>query len=112
MKEDFLHYIWQHQYFDKNNLLTVGQEPVQVYRTGFHNLNAGPDFLDAQVKIGQEIWNGSVEIHLKASDWQKHHHEQDARYDQVILHVVWENDQDQQRTDGSFIPVLELKNRV
>ncbi|KAA5540118.1 DUF2851 family protein [Adhaeribacter rhizoryzae] len=112
MKEDFLHYIWQHQYFDKSNLLTVRQEPVQVYRTGFLNSNAGPDFLDAQVKIGQEIWNGSVEIHLKAADWLKHHHEQDARYDQVILHVVWENDQDQQRTDGSLIPVLELKNRV
>lgn len=112
MKEDFLHYVWQQQYFQKNGLVTAGQEAVQVFKTGFLNNNAGPDFLGAQIKIGQETWNGSVEIHLKASDWLRHHHEQDARYDQVILHVVWENDEPLQRTDGTTIPVIELKNRV
>ena len=112
MKEDFLHYVWQHQYFQKNNLVTAGQETVHVFKTGFLNNNAGPDFMGAQVKIGQEIWNGSVEIHLRASDWLRHHHEQDARYDQVILHVVWDNDQFLKRTDGTSIPVIELKNRV
>ena len=58
MKEDFLHYVWQHQYFKKDNLVTAGQEIVQVFKTGFLNSNAGPDFLGAQVKIGTEIWNG------------------------------------------------------
>ncbi|GEO05847.1 hypothetical protein AAE02nite_35110 [Adhaeribacter aerolatus] len=112
MKEDFLVYVWQHQYFDKKDLGTATQEAVQVYKTGFRNTNAGPDFLDAQVKIGQETWSGSVEIHLKASDWLKHQHQLDTRYDQVILHVVWENDQPLHRTDGTPIPVIELKNRV
>ena len=112
MKEDFLHYVWQHQYFKKDNLVTAGQEIVQVFKTGFLNSNAGPDFLGAQVKIGTEIWNGSVEIHIKASDWLRHHHEQDIRYDQVILHVVWENDQNLKRTDNTTIPVIELRNRV
>jgi hypothetical protein len=111
MKEDFLHYIWQHQYFDKNNL-AADLEPLQVLRRGIHNTNAGPDFLQAQVKIGAVTWNGSVEIHLKASDWLRHHHDQDARYDQVVLHVVWEQDQALYRSDGSAIPTLELKNRV
>jgi hypothetical protein len=85
MKEDFLHYIWQHQYFDKNNLAAANQEPIQVLRCGIHNTNAGPDFLLAQVQVGAVTWNGSVEVHLKASDWLRHHHDADARYDQVVL---------------------------
>jgi hypothetical protein len=112
MKEDFLHYIWQHQYFDKNNLAAANQEPIQVLRCGIHNTNAGPDFLLAQVQVGGVTWNGSVEVHLKASDWLRHHHDADARYDQVVLHVVWEDDKALLRSDGSLIPTLELKNRV
>lgn len=112
MKEDFLHYVWQHQYFDKTGISTAVGEPVQVIRTGMHNTNAGPDFLNAQVKIGQETWSGAIEVHLKASDWLRHQHEQDARYDQVILHVVWENDQNLQRTDGSNIATVELQSRI
>ena len=76
------------------------------------NSNAGPDFLDAQVKIGPETWNGSVEVHLKASDWLRHQHQTDLRYDQVVLHVVWEDDQLLKRTDGSFIPTISLQARV
>jgi hypothetical protein len=112
MKEDFLHYIWQHQYFDKVSLISADKEPIQVLRCGLHNTNAGPDFLLAQVKVGAVTWNGSVEIHLKTSDWLRHHHDQDLRYDQVVLHVVWEHDQALHRSDGSPIPTLELKNRV
>jgi len=112
MKEDFLHYVWLHQYFDKQHLVCSTGETVQIIRTGLLNTNAGPDFLDAQVKIGQETWNGSVEVHLKASDWLRHQHQTDIRYDQVVLHVVWENDQPLQRTDGSFIPTIALQERV
>ena len=96
----------------KINLCTATGEIIQVFRTGMLNANAGPDFLDAQVKIGEEMWNGSIEVHLKASDWLRHQHEQDTRYDQVILHVVWENDRNLQRTDGSAIATVELNARV
>jgi len=112
MKEDFLHYVWLHQYFDKQQLICSTGEAIQVIRTGLLNTNAGPDFLDAQVKIGQETWNGSVEVHLKASDWLRHQHQTDPRYDQVVLHVVWEDDQPLRRTDGSFIPTIALQERV
>jgi len=112
MKEDFLHYVWLHQYFDKESLICSTGDEVQVIRTGFLNTNAGPDFLDAQVKIGQELWNGSVEVHLKTSDWYRHQHETDRRYDQVILHVVWEDDRMLRRTDGSAIPTIALQQRV
>jgi hypothetical protein len=112
MKEDFLHYLWQHQYFDKTDLVTSEQEPIQVLHCGIHNDNAGPDFLQAQVKVGTVTWNGSVEIHVKASDWLRHHHDRDPRYDQVVLHVVWDEDRALLRSDGSAIPTLPLKNRV
>jgi hypothetical protein len=73
---------------------------------------AGPDFFNAQMVIGNQKWAGNVEIHLKSSDWYLHHHERDAAYDSVILHVVWEHDAAIFRKDNSEIPVLELKNYV
>ena len=112
MKEDFLHYIWQHQYYRKTDLATTEGEPVQILRTGFYNTDAGPDFKEALLKIGEVEWSGSVEIHVRASDWHRHNHQQDKKYDQVILHVVWDADLPVQRTDASQIPTIELKARV
>jgi len=112
MKEDFLHYIWQHQYFDKTDLATTAGERVQVLRTGFYNTDAGPDFKEALLRVGEVEWSGSVEIHLKASDWHRHQHQQDLKYDQVVLHVVWEADKQVQHTDGTPVPTLELKGRI
>ncbi len=112
MREAFLHYIWQHQYFDKTALATTEGEPVQVLRTGFYHTDAGPDFKEALVRIGAVEWSGSVEVHLKASDWQRHQHQTDLKYNQVVLHVVWQADQAIKRTDNTAIATLELKDRV
>jgi hypothetical protein len=112
MKEEFLHYIWQHQYFDKTDLLTVEGEPVQVLRVGMYNTDAGPDFKESLIRVGEVDWSGSVEIHLRGSDWRRHQHQLDFKYNQVVLHVVWEADEAVRRTDGTAIPTLELKNRV
>ena len=111
-KEDFLHYVWQQQYFNKTDLVTAQNEAVVVLKPGYYNTNAGPDFTSARLRIGTEEWNGSVEIHVQASDWEKHAHQTDVKYNQVILHVVWENDQPACRTDGTFIPTLALRGRV
>ena len=112
MKEDFLHYIWQHQYFDKTALVTSEVEPLQVLRVGFYNTDAGPDFQEALLRIGEVEWSGSVEVHLKASDWHHHQHQLDLKYDQVVLHVVWEADESVYRIDGTLVPVLSLQGRV
>lgn len=112
MKEDFLHYIWQHQYFSKRDLATTEGEPLQVLRIGYYNTDAGPDFKEALLKIGEVEWSGSVEVHINASDWLRHQHQLDQKYDQVVLHVVWEADQSVYRMDGTQVPVLELKSRV
>ncbi|AKD03508.1 DUF2851 domain-containing protein [Pontibacter korlensis] len=110
MKEDFLHYVWQHQYFDKTTLATTDGEPLQVLRVGIYNTDAGPDFKEAILRIGEVQWSGSVEVHLNSSDWHRHQHDQ--KYDQVVLHVVWTADVPVVRTDGTVMPVLELQNRV
>ena len=112
MKEDFLHYVWQHQYFDKADLRTAAGEEIQVLRPGHRNADAGPDFLNARLRLGEVEWNGAVEIHLRASDWARHNHQTDLKYDQVILHVVGSHDADVARSDGSMIPALALQPRL
>lgn len=112
MKEDFLQYVWQYQYFDQAELQTAEGERVLVIRPGHLNADAGPDFLGAQLLLNDVRWAGSVEIHLRSADWLRHGHHHDPKYDQVILHVVWENDSPITRTDGSPIPTLSLQDRV
>lgn len=112
MTEAFLHYVWQFQYFDKRSLLTEGGEPVEVFNPGMLNKDAGPDFLNARVRIGAIDWIGNVEIHLRASGWRDHGHDSDPAYDNVILHVVWINDWPVVRKDGSTLPAVALMGRI
>lgn len=112
MQEDFLHYIWKHKAFDSSVLKTTNGEAISIANLGQHNHNAGPDFFNAQLSIGEQFWAGNVEIHIKSSDWYVHNHEIDKAYDNVILHVVWEHDTEIFRKDNSEIPTLELKHYV
>jgi hypothetical protein len=112
MQEDFLHYIWKHKKFRFNNLETTTGESIVVTSVGQHNFNSGPDFFNAKIKVGDQLWAGNVEIHIKSSDWFVHSHEQDKAYDNVILHVVWEDDTEVFRKDNTPIPTLQLKDIV
>ncbi|APY10073.1 hypothetical protein BWZ22_01955 [Seonamhaeicola sp. S2-3] len=112
MQEDFLHYIWKYKKFQFHNLKTTNGESVVISSVGQHNLNSGPDFFNAQIKIDGQLWAGNVEIHIKSSDWFLHNHENDKAYDNVILHVVWEDDTQIFRKNNSVIPTLVLKNLV
>jgi Protein of unknown function (DUF2851) len=107
MTERLLQFIWQFQYFNKGELASTAGEPVQIFSPGQYNTNQGPDFSDAKIKIAETTWAGTVELHIKTSDWKKHKHQNDKNYKNVIFHVVWENDELQ-----NTVPVLELKNRV
>lgn len=110
--EEFLHFIWQFQYYDAAGLQTTDGQPVAVVQPGFWNRDAGPDFTQARIRIGDIDWHGHIEIHLKSSDWNNHQHQSDAAYDNVVLHVVWEKDREVYRKDGTPLPQLELKNRL
>ena len=112
MKEDFLHYIWRYKKFDFKSLQTSRGEKLTVENVGSYLENAGPDFFNGQITIDGQKWAGNIELHLKSSDWYLHHHEKDAAYENVILHVVWEHDVDVFRRNNIEIPVLILKEYV
>ena len=112
MQEAFLHYVWKQKKFQFAQLTTVCNQLVVINSVGMHNDLAGPDFFNAQMQIGNQLWAGNLEIHIKSSDWYVHNHENDKAYDNVILHVVWEHDADVYRKDNSVIPTLELKHYV
>jgi hypothetical protein len=110
--EDFVKYLWKFQKFEKQNLLSVEGQKIEILKTGFTNTDAGPDFSHARIMIDGIEWAGNVEIHVKTSEWFQHRHESNLAYENVILHVVWEADKAVFRADGSQIPTLELKNRT
>lgn len=112
MNEDILSFVWRFQYFNTTNLQTDDNVSVSILRTGYKNANAGPDFSQAAVIIDNVHWHGSIEIHVRSSDWFLHTHEKDLAYEGVILHVVWENDRPIIRKDGTMIPTLSLKGLV
>lgn len=112
MKEDFLHYVWKFQKLTCSEFRTVENERLFVRKQGSHNLNAGPDFFNAQIELDGQLWAGNIEIHIRSSDWYAHNHEADPAYDNVILHVVWEHDGNVYRKDNSSIPTLVLNGLV
>lgn len=107
MTEAFLQYLWQHRLFD-GSLTTVDGVSVEVVHPGFLNTDAGPDFVDVRLRLGGFLWAGCVEIHLKSSDWNRHHHSSDCAYNGVLLHVVYQYDVAVKLPDGSVLPTLEV----
>lgn len=87
-------------------------EELAILHPGFYNRDAGPDFQEALIRLGETRWMGSVELHLKSSEWQAHGHSTDPAYENVILHVVWEHDVEVSRADATLLPVFTLQKRV
>jgi hypothetical protein len=92
VKEQLLQFIWRFQYFNPSPLYTEAGELLQILSPGEINTHQGPDFLNASIRIGDTSWVGNIELHIRTSDWEKHAHQKDKHYRNVILHVVWEND--------------------
>jgi hypothetical protein len=109
MNEQFLQFIWKHGLYDKQDMRTVTGNPIEVLSGGVQNSNAGPDFTNARIKIGNVMWAGNVEIHCRSSDWNKHRHQQDGAYNNVILHVVLHHDCRNAATDDSAPDIYEIK---
>jgi hypothetical protein len=108
MNEDLLQFIWNIGLYDSTNLKTGEGEDLQVISPGIRNSDSGPDFYNARIRIGDTLWVGTVEVHQKASEWNRHGHQHDRAYDNVILHVVEKNDMVIRRKNGEIIPCLEI----
>lgn len=109
--ESFLQYIWQHQLLE-GELRTDDGSLVVVERAGFLNKDAGPDFFDARVRIGDTLWVGNVEVHVKASDWNVHKHSNNRAYDNVVLHVVFEHDTSITLHNCHSLPTLDISKHI
>src|ERR1700744_4452857 len=110
--EDLLHYVWKFRLFDRTDLTTTTGEIIDVQSVGIPNTDSGPDFSNARIKIGDTTWASNVELHLSSSDWKKHNHTSDTAYDNVILHVVYRDDEPVTISNGRQIPTIELKDRI
>lgn len=111
IREDFLHFLWQNLHFSQSGLHTTCGEAVRILYTGYRNEGDGADYRMARIRIGDMVFCGDVELHKAASEWYRHAHQRDSRYERVILHVVVHDDLHRRRvyaSDGHRIPTLEL----
>lgn len=112
--EKLLHYAWKCRIQPLHQLFTTDGREVEIIDPGLSNPNAGPDFFNAKLRIGETMWAGNVEIHLRSSDWYRHGHDSDAAYDNIILHVVGEADMEVNMSNGKIPPqlVFQIPNRL
>jgi hypothetical protein len=86
-----------------------------VLKPGVWSSDEGPDFVHAEIVIDGKLHAGDVEIHVRSSEWHNHKHHLDAKYNRVVLHVVFWHDDINLRTrlqSGKRIPMLELLERL
>jgi hypothetical protein len=113
IKEDFLHFVWRTKKLPYHHYETTDGRKLEIIDFGLYNVDSGPDFFNAKIKVGDTIWAGNIEMHVFSSDWNKHLHHNDKAYENVILHVVYENDRDIRLTKAKdAIPTLELKGKI
>ena len=109
--EQFVRDVWQRQLFPANLLVTSEGAPVEVIFPGVINTDGGPDFVDAQLRIGRVLLCGDVEIHVKSAAWRRHGHDLDPHYNRVILHVALTADESAAALTAShrLVPLVTLE---
>lgn len=112
MTEALLQFIWRYQLLIPNSLQLIDGTPVHIKHPGQWNTQSGPDFLEATIEYDGLEWHGAIEVHLKSSYWYAHGHHQQASYDNVILHVVWEHDMAVVAANGVALSSLVLREYV
>lgn len=110
MTEKLLQYLWNHKVFSRFDFKNTNGDPVEILDFGTWNKNAGPDFLAGKIKVGDVIFAGNIELHIKSSDWIFHNHSPDPNYQTIILHVVFYHDVEIPELSEKNIPTLELKD--
>ncbi|MDR3026515.1 DUF2851 family protein [Chryseobacterium sp.] len=112
MTEKLLQYLWNYKVFKNFDFKDIEGNSVDIIHFGKWNKNAGPDFLDAKIKINGLLLAGNIELHVRSSDWIFHNHSKDPNYHNIILHVVLQHDIDIQELTEKQVPTLELKNHI
>ncbi len=90
--ERLLQAVWLHQRLRRDRLKTAEGKPVRIFHPGFASAEGGPDFRGAVIQIGDAApRSGDVEIDLRAGGWRAHGHDRNPNFQNVILHVVWDD---------------------
>jgi hypothetical protein len=108
MKEEFLHYLWKYGLFDADCLTDGDGNKIVVLNPGEYNHDSGPDFFNARISIAGTEWAGNVEIHTNSSHFDLHGHQNDPAFNNVILHVVANNDKSVFNSTGEELLTVEL----
>lgn len=115
ISEKFVCCVWEGKHLRKEDLSTQDGHRVKVLFPGRWNLESGPDFLKAYLEVNGLPITGDVEIHLRTSDWVRHLHQNDPRYNQVVLHVVMTDDMAGQKVrteSGTWVSTLNLRDSL
>lgn len=107
--EQLLHYIWKYKLYTNQIFVSTDGEEIEIIDTGMLNSNAGPDFFNSKIKVGNKTWAGNIEIHKSSSDWKKHKHHTDLAYNSIILHVVEKIDCDVYTQEERKIPQIAIQ---
>ena len=103
--------LWEGQRFPAQALVSGDTSLLRiVFRGRPCSGGAGPDFRDAIIELGGRRVRGDVELHVLASAFRRHGHHHDHAYDNVILHVVfWDDDGENTcLATGRQVPVVAL----
>jgi len=108
MKEEFLHYLWKYSLYDQDKLVDNEKKKIIVLDPGVYNRDSGPDFFNARISVDGTVWAGNIEIHTRSSHFDIHGHQYDPVFNNVILHVVAENDKSVFNSRGEEILTAEI----
>ena len=112
--ESFLYHIWDEQHL-KKKLQTCDGQKLKILYQGKWNTAAGPDFRNAIILLNSEKFQGDIEIHRTEYDWRNHNHNENPNFNDVILHIVFQNEHNAKFTiseSGKKIPILTLENNL
>jgi len=110
LSEADLAHLWEGQRFPPEALVSREGLALQVVYRGRPAGGPGPDFRDAVIAAAGQERRGDVELHVAASAFRQHGHHRDPAYDNVVLHVVfWDDDRRETRLAcGRSVPTLAL----
>jgi hypothetical protein len=108
MKEEFLHYLWKYSLYDMESLVDNEKNKIIILNPGEYNRDSGPDFFNARISVAGTVWAGNIEIHTKSSHFDNHGHQNDPAFNNVILHIVSENDKRVYNSKGEEILTAKI----
>jgi len=108
LNENFICRIWEESSYYSDLKETTGQK-VEIINYGHKNSDAGPDYYNAKIRIGEIIYTGCIEIHKSESGWHEHKHKKDNKYNEVILQVVFYKED---FSNDSKIPVAKKSRNI